>query len=313
MSRIVVREGFGGPDVLHVRQINEPHAGRNEIRIAVRAVGLNPLDWQLAATPSLAAAFGLGARAGFASDLAGVVDEVGTGAERAGFRIGDRVYGGLMGRALADHVVVPVPIAAPNLLRPVPDGVDDATAAALPTPGLTAVAAVDAVAPGSSGTILVGGAAGGVGVLAIQLAQLSGARVIGTASEATFPFLRRLGAVPVAYGPGLAGRVRQIAPEGVAAAIDLHGTEAAEAALELGVAPGRVATVAAGPQLRGVRATGAHAAVGDALPRIERAIAAGRMTVPIAERFSLERIREAVTVQAAGHVHGKILITFPEG
>ncbi|WP_377018128.1 alcohol dehydrogenase catalytic domain-containing protein [Brachybacterium sp. GCM10030252] len=294
-----------------MRRIAEPHVERGEIRIRVRAAGLNPLDWQIAAMPSLAAHFGLGVRAGFGSDLAGVVDEVGPGAEHAGFHVGDRVYGGIMGQAVADVVVVPVPVAAPNLLRRVPDGVADATAAALPTPGLTAVAAVDAVGPGAADTILLGGAAGGVGVLAVQLARLAGATVIGSASEATFPFLRRLGALPVAYGPGLPDRVRRLARRGVTAAIDLHGIEAAEAGLELGVDPRRIATVAAGAQLPGVRSTGAHAAARDALQRIEAAILAGRMTVPIAERFPVERIRDAVAVQAAGHVHGKILITFP--
>lgn len=311
MSRIVVRDGFGGPEVLHVRHVIEPYARRDEIRIAVRAVGLNPLDWQLAATPSLAAAFGLPTRSGFGSDLAGVVDEVGADAERAGFGVGDRVYGGLMGRAAADFVVVPVPIRAPNLLRPIPDTIDDGTAAALPTPGLTAAAAVDAVGPGPSDAILVGGAGGGVGVLAVQLARLTGATVMGTASVGTFPFLRHLGALPVAYGPGLADRVRRLAPKGVTAAIDLHGTEAARVALELGVEPGRITIVAAGAHVPGVHATGAHAAGRDALQRIENAITAGSLTVPIAERFPVERVRDAVTAQATGHAHGKILITFP--
>ncbi|GAA4183497.1 NADP-dependent oxidoreductase [Gryllotalpicola kribbensis] len=311
MSRVVVREGFGGPEVLRVRHVPEPHAGRGEIRISVHAAGLNPLDWQLAAMPALAGRFGLGARAGFGSDLAGVVDEVGPGAEHAGFRVGDRVYGGLMGRAVADAVVVAVPVAAPNLLRLIPDGVDEDSAAALPTPGLTAVAAVDAVAPRASDTILVGGAAGGVGVLAVQLARLSGATVIGTSSEATFPFLQRLGALPIAYGPGLSDRVRALGPHRVTAAIDVHGVEAAEAALELGVDPRRVVTVAAGARLPTVQSTGAHAAGPDALQRIEAAILDGHIAVPIAERFPIESIQDAVAMQAAGHAHGKILIAFP--
>jgi len=206
MSRAVLRDAFGGPEVLQVREVPEPNAGHGEIRVAVRAAGLNPMDWQIAGSARHAAMFGITGPSGFGCDLAGVVDEVGQGVTE--FAPGDRMYGGVLVGAVADYVVLRVPLAPPNLLLRTPDGIDDATAAALPTPGLTAAAALDAVRVGPSDTVLIGGAAGGVGVLAVQLARLAGATVIGTASPGTFDFLKRLGAVPVTYGAGLAARVR---------------------------------------------------------------------------------------------------------
>ncbi|GHE83767.1 NADPH:quinone reductase [Amycolatopsis deserti] len=305
MSRTVVRDGFGGPEVLRVREVPEPHAGPGEIRVAVRAAGLNPMDWQIAGSARHAARFGITGPSGFGCDLAGVVDEVGYGVTE--FAEGDRVYGGVLAAAVADYVVVRVPVTPPNVLLRIPDGIDDATAAALPTPGLTAVAALDAVRLEPADTVLVGGAAGGVGVLTVQLAQLAGATVIGTGSPGTFDFLERLGAIPATYGSGLAHRVRALAPGGITAAIDLNGTETAEAALALGVPPARISTVATERRLPGVHATGAFAAGPGALQRITDAVAAG-LTVPIGASFRLDRIREAVALQAAGHVHGKIVV-----
>ncbi|WP_423464695.1 NADP-dependent oxidoreductase [Promicromonospora sp. MS192] len=306
MSRAVVREGFGGPEVLHVRDVAEPHARRGEVRVRVRAVGLNPLDWQLASAPGLAAAFGVPTPSGFGCDLAGVVDEVGPGV--VGFAVGDRVYGGVLARAAADHLVLPVPLPAPDVLLHTPEGIGDDTAAALPTPGLTAVAAVDAVRLRPGDTVLIGGAAGGVGVLAAQMARLRGATVLGTASPGTFGFLQRLGVVPAAYGPGLADRATALAPGGISAAIDLFGTETVDAALMLGVPPDRISSVAGGPTPAGVHATGAHAADPRALERITDAILAGTVTVPIAESFPIERVRDAVARQAGRHTHGKIVV-----
>jgi NADPH:quinone reductase-like Zn-dependent oxidoreductase len=141
----------------------------------------------------------------------------------------------------------------------------------------------------------------------VQLARLAGARVIGTGSAGTFEFLRRLGAEPVAYGPGLADRVRGL---GVTAATDLFGTETIETALALGVPPERISAIAAGPNPPGgVRATGGSNAKPGDLDRITDAIRAGRLTVPIAGTFPIEKIRDAVTLQAGRHVHGKIVIT----
>jgi NADPH:quinone reductase-like Zn-dependent oxidoreductase len=308
MSRAVIYETFGGPEVLQLRDVPEPHAGPGEVRVRVTAAGLNPMDGDLASRPEVAARFGIALPSGFGYDFAGVVDEVGSGA--TGFAVGERVYGGALGRAVADFVAVKASPEGAEALWRTPDGVSDEVASTLPVAGATAAAALAAIGLRSGDTVLIGGAAGGVGVFAVQLARLAGATVIGTASEGTFEFLRQLGAEPVAYGPGLADRVRQLVPGGVTAATDLFGTEAAEAALALGVPPGRISTVAAGPNPPGrVRATGGIDAGPDALDRIADAIVAAEITVPIAAVFPVEQIRDAVALQAGRHVHGKIVVT----
>ena len=305
MSRAVIYETYGGPEVLELREVPEPHAGPGEVRVRVSAAGLNPMDWLMSSRPESAAQFGLTVPSGFGSDLAGVVDEVGDGA--TGFAVGDRVYGGAMARAAADFVVVKTPADA---LWHTPEGISDEVASTLPVAGLAAAAALAAIGLRSGDIVLIGGAAGGVGVLAVQLAKLAGATVIGTASEGTFEFLRQLGAEPVAYGPGLADRVRALAPDGITAATDLFGTETAETALALGVPPERISAIAAGPNPPGgVRPAGAIDVGPDALERITDAILAGKMTVPIAAVFPIEQIRDAVTLQAGRRVHGKVVVT----
>lgn len=305
MSRAVVYEKFGGPEVLELREVPEPHAGPGEVRVRVTAAGLNPMDWGIAARPEAAGYFGITLPAGFGYDFAGVVDEAGPGA--AGFAVGDRVHGGALGRAVADFVVVKAPAQAPDGLFPTPAGLDDEVASTLPVAGASAAAALAAAGVRAGDTVLIGGAAGGVGIFAVQLAKLAGATVLGTASESTSAFLRKLGAEPVTYGPGLADRVRD---RGVTAAVDLFGTETAEAALALGVPPERIATIAAGPNPPGgVRATGGADAEPGAVARIAAAIVAGELTVPVAAVFPVERIRDAVALQAARHVHGKVVVT----
>jgi NADPH:quinone reductase-like Zn-dependent oxidoreductase len=308
MSRAVIYDTFGGPEVLELREVSEPHAGPGEVRVRVAAAGLNPMDWVLASLPEAAAQFGITLPSGFGYDFAGVVDEVGDGVE--GFTVGDRAYGGKLASAAADLVVIKTPAELPDALFHTPDGIRDEVASTLPVAGHTAVAALEAIDLRSGDTLLVGGAAGGVGVFAVQLAKLRGATVIGTASPSTFEFLTQLGAEPVAYGPGLVDRVRTMAPEGVTAATDLFGTETAEAALALGVPPERISTVAAGPNPpAGVRATGGSEAPPNALDRITDAILVGKITVPIAATFPIEQIHQAVTLQAERHVHGKIVVT----
>jgi NADPH:quinone reductase-like Zn-dependent oxidoreductase len=304
-SRAVRLDSFGGPEVLNVREVPAPQAGPGEIRVRVTAAGLNPMDWIMTADADTAARFGLSLPVGFGTDFAGVVDQVGGGV--TGFEPGDRVFGGAVSRAVADFVVVePAGGLAAGEAHHTPDGVDDRTAATLAIAGSTASAALAVVGPGRPDAILIGGAAGGVGVFVVQLARLAGARVIGTGSATSSEFLRDLGAEPVAYGDGLAERVRALAPDGLTAAIDLYGTETVHVARELGVPDVRICTIAA--QVDGVTlANGANAAPG-ALDHIARLVAAGQLRIPIAATFPIEEIRAAVELQSERHVHGKIVI-----
>jgi NADPH:quinone reductase-like Zn-dependent oxidoreductase len=306
MSRAVIYEQFGGPEVLELRDVPEPHAGPGEIRIRVAAVGLNPMDPAFAAMPELAARFNITLPSGFGYDFAGTVDEVGPDA--SGFTIGDRVYGGVMERAAADFVVIRTD--GPDPIFHTPEGLSDEVASTLYIAAATASAALAAVNLSPKDTVLVGGAAGGVGVFVVQLARLAGATVIGTASESTFPFLRDLGAQPVAYGAGLQDRVTACAPEGITAAIDLFGTETIETALALGVSPGRIAAIAAGPTPPGgARAVFGTDAKPGAVPQVAAAIVAQELTVPIAATFPIKEISGAAALQAGRHVHGKIVVT----
>jgi NADPH:quinone reductase-like Zn-dependent oxidoreductase len=305
-SRAVRLESFGGPEVLNLREVPAPQAGPGQIRVRVTAAGLNPMDWIMTADAETAKRFGLSLPCGFGTDYAGVVDQVGDGV--TGFAAGDRVFGGAISRAIADYVVVEATgtIRAAGDAHHTPDGVDDRTAAVLTIGGCTAAAALAIVNPGPGDTVLIGGAGGGVGVFAVQLARRAGARVIGTGAATSADALRALGAEPVTYGDGLVDRVRALAPGGVTAALDLIGTETALAARALGVPDERITTIAA--QIDGITpANGANAAPG-AIEEIARLVAAGQIRVPIAASFPVEQIRAAVELQAGRHVHGKVVI-----
>jgi NADPH:quinone reductase-like Zn-dependent oxidoreductase len=299
-----MQESFGGPEVLELREVPEPHAGPGQLRVRVAAAGLNPVDWIVAASERAAKMFGLSLPAGFGNDFAGTVDEVGDGV--TGFAVGDRIYGGARGHAVAEYVTV---VPGQDIVRHTPDGVDDTVAATLDIAGRAAAAALDVIGVGAGDTVLIGGAAGGVGVFTVQLARIAGARVIGTASEAAFDFLRELGAEPVTYGDGLVERVRALAPDGITAATDLFGTETVEAALALGVPAARISTIAAQGSDVKAKATGTNDTEPGALDRIAGLIATGKLRVPIAASYPVEQIREAVTFQAARHAHGKVIVT----
>ncbi len=305
-SRAVRLESFGGPEVLDLREVPTPSAGSGQIRVRVTAAGLNPMDWFMTSDADTATRFGLSLPSGFGTDYAGVVDQVGDGV--TGFAVGDRVFGGALSRAVADYVLIDAAgtIAVGGDAHHTPDGVDDRTAATLAIAGCTAAAALAVVNPGPGDTLLIGGAGGGVGVFAVQLARLAGARVIGTGSATSADALRSLGAEPVTYGDGLVDRLRALAPAGLTAAVDLYGTDTVQAARDLGVADARITTIAA--QVEGITpANGANAAPG-AIEEIARLVAAGQLRVPIAATFPVEQIRAAVELQAGRHVHGKVVI-----
>jgi NADPH:quinone reductase-like Zn-dependent oxidoreductase len=305
MSRAVIYEQYGGPEVLQLRDIPEPHAGPGEIRIRAAAVGLNPMDPAFAAMPELAARFNITLPSGSGYDFAGSVDEVGDNAD--GFTVGDRVYDGVMERAAADFVVMKTPAGADGALFHTPEDLSDEIASTLGVAGATASAAVAALDLGPADTVLAQRAA----------SASSSRRAAGSACRRDrdrdrvgehLRFLRGLGAEPVTYGAGLEDRVRVSAPGGITAAIDLFGTETIETVLALGVAPDRIVAIAAGPNPPGGAGVGSGAEP-DAVPQIADAIVTHEVTVPIAARFPIEQIREAAAPQANRQAHGKIVVT----
>lgn len=301
--RAVRYERNGGPEVLEVVDVPDPHPGPGQVRVRVVASGINPFDGKVmrgAPTQS-------GARstfpAGIGSDMAGVVDEVGEGVDASW--LGREVLGGAPFQAHAELVV-----ATPDALIDKPARLDWDRAGSLAIVARTASASVRAIAPGPGDTVLVSAAAGGVGVVACQLLLRAGARVIGTASEANHAFLRELGVEPVPYGEGLPAAVRAIAPEGITAALDNHGEASVRAALELGAPPQRVNTIAyyAGPAELGVQAVGAGAAEPGDLAEAAELIASGELVLPIEAVFPLEQVREAYALLLGGHLRGKIVL-----
>jgi NADPH:quinone reductase-like Zn-dependent oxidoreductase len=297
-------DSFGGLEKLDLREVAEPHAHAGQIRVHVAAAGLNPMDWKITANDTIGAMFGLSLPTGFGSDYAGTVDEVGTGV--TGFAIGDRVFGSAISRSVADYVVINLEGSIGNEAHHTPDGLDDITASTLSIAARAASAALAVLKLERGNTILIGGAAGGVGVFAIQLARLAGANVIGTGSASSFDYLRGLGAEPVTYGAGLAERVQALAPDGITAATDLYGSETVEAARQLGVPDNCISVIAA--QIPGVRVVSGSDAAPGTLEYIAELVATGKLQVPIAATYPIEHIRAAAEFQSSLHVHGKVVV-----
>lgn len=303
MPRSVLIERLGSIDDLVVRETPRPDPGPEEVRVRVLAAGLNPVDWKIVEIPATWEAYGRGRTlpTGNGNDFAGVVDAVGEGVLE--WAPGDAVYGGRRFHAQADFAIVP----AVELLRK-PEGLSFEQAGALDIAGRTAVAVVRAVAPRPGETVLVSAAAGGVGFLAAQLALRTGARVLGTASPANHEALRDIGVEPVAYGEGLVERLRDAG--GVDAVIDAHGRATLEAAVELGVDPARIDTIADRVFAAeiGAQAVGGAAADRGDLAELAALVAAGEVLLPIDSVYPLERVVEAYERLKAGHLHGKIVL-----
>src|SRR5271154_5454229 len=242
MMKAVRFSRFGGPEVLEIVDLPDPHPGLGQVRIAVRAAGVNPSDWKKRRglmDRELPQTLGY--------EAAGVVDELGEGVSDVA--VGDRVFGfSAEGAAQAELAVL-------SDYAPIPPSLDFAGAAALPAAIETATRALDQLGGASGRTLLLNGASRAVGSAAVQLAVVRGARVIGTASPGNHEYLRSLGAEPVAYGEGLAGRVRALAPEGVDAALDVAGSGVVPELIELAGGVGHVITIADfdGAQQYGVR------------------------------------------------------------
>ncbi|WP_406636579.1 NADP-dependent oxidoreductase [Amycolatopsis sp. WGS_07] len=289
---------FGGPEVLEIVDLPDPHPGPGEVRIAVRAAGINASDWkkrQGLMDQELPQTMG--------HEAAGIVDELGEGVTDVA--VGDRVFGfAVSGGAQAELTVL-------FRYEPIPPSLSFAEAAALPAAAETAARALDQLGVDGGVTVLVSGASGSVGSAAVQLAVARGARVIGTGSPATHDFLRSLGAEPVAYGPGMPDRVRALAPDGVDLALDVAGSGVLPELIQLAGAPENVITLAdfAGSQQYGVRFSrgdGGHALY--VLSQLSELVEAGRFTLPVGQTFPLADVAEAHRVGESGRVRGKLVL-----
>jgi len=291
MATAIVYTEFGGPEVLTVTDVTVPPPGVDEIAVRVEAAGVNPIDAKLRAGRRASPALTGPRRVG--TDAAGVVSAVGDDVD--GFRVGDEVVIFGASGTYASEIVVPERDAQPR-----PPGVSAEIGAALGVPVGTAYQTLRSLAVGPRDTLLVHAGSGSVGQAVIQYAVLWGARVVATSSERRFDRVRELGAIPVAYGEGLADRVRALAPQGVTAAIDAAGTdEAIEVSLALVADRDRIATLVRG---RDAASFGIRAFSGgsprplsaieqgwrrEAMPVTLALLAAGRFSVELGPAFPL--------------------------
>jgi NADPH:quinone reductase-like Zn-dependent oxidoreductase len=290
---------FGGPEVLEIVDLPDPHPGPGQIRVAVHAAGINATESKLRR-----GLMGGDLPQTTGRDVAGVVDELGEGVTDVA--IGDRVFG------LSDDNAGAAELTLVTHYAPIPESVSFTEAAGLPVAIETSTRSLDALGVTAGTTLLVSGAAGGIGGTAVQLAVARGAHVIGTASPVNHDYLRRLGAEPVAYGEGLAERVRALAPHGVDRAMDVAGSGVLPDLIELTGTPDHVVTIAdiEGAQKYGVKfSSGADGHAFHALTESVPLIAAGKLVLPTAQTFPLTDIAEAHRVSEAGHVRGRLILT----
>ena len=301
--RAVRFDDYGGIDVLKVVEVPRPVPGPGEALVQVKAAGINPGEAKIRAG-LLHSRWPATFPSGEGSDLAGIVAETGPGV--TGFAAGDEVIGWTDNRASHAEYAV----AEAEHLTPKPAAVPWDIAGALFVAGATAFAAVRAVGLTAADTVAVSGAAGGVGSIAVQLARRTGATVIGLASEANHEWLRAHGVIPVAYGDGVAERIRQAAA-GVTAFIDTYGADYVELALELGVEPARIDTIAnfTAVEKYGVKGEGSTAGSSAAiLAELAGLVAAGDLEVPIAATFPLDQVQDAYRLLEQGHIRGKVVL-----
>lgn len=304
MPYAVQFSAYGGPDVLQLVEVPELTAGPGQVRIAVRAAGVNPYDWKVRRGLMASGADGPVEPQGLGVDLAGVVDQVGEGV--TAFAVGDEVLGSASTPAYAEQA-----LAVPANLVTRPATIPWEIAGAIGTAGRTAYRVLRQLDVQTGETLLVHGAAGGVGLFADQLALARGVAVIGTAGEGNHEFLRTLGVIPVVYGDGLEDRVRAVAPDGVDAVFDTAGRGALAASVALAGGADRVITIADGDARRyGVRFSGGDEGTdtSGALAEIVDLIVAGALEVPIWRTYPLAEAAAAHAESEAGHVRGKIVL-----
>src|SRR5271170_285334 len=304
MPRAVRFDNYGGLEVLKVVEVDRPTPGAGKVLVRVKAAGINPGEASIrkgvfadrwpATFPS-----------GQGSDLAGIVEEVGPGVGNVA--VGAEIIGFTNDRASQAEFVL---VESGNLV-PRPANVPWEQAGALFVAGTTAYAAVRSVTLSASDTVVVSGAAGGVGSIAVQLAKSAGAKVIGLASYANYKWLTDHGVIPVTYGDGVEDRIRAASSGKVDAFVDTFGGGYVELALKLGVAPDRIDTIIdfAAAAKYGVKTDGNSAAANaKVLAELASLIDTGRLEIPIAKVYHLADVREAYQDLARRHTRGKIVL-----
>ncbi len=298
MKAIVYGE-YGGPDVLRLADVDEPHAGPGQVRLKVVAGGVNPVDYKIRngwmpdmAPASWPAIPGL--------EAAGVVDEVGAGV--TGVAVGDEVMAPTVTGSYAEYALA-------TDFAPKPAGLGWETAAALPVALETADRVLDTLGVTAGETLLVHGAAGAVGAFGVQLAVARDVTVIGTASPRNHDYLRSLGAIPVTYGDGLADRVRALAPQGVDAVFDVAGQNALDVSIELRGGTDRIVTIT---DLRafdlGITFSGDSRRFGARLADHAQLVADDTLDVRIAASLALADADRAHELSETGHAGGKVIL-----
>lgn len=297
-------ETYGGTEVLKDTRLPMPKFGPGEILVRVKCASVNPVDWKIMGG-GLDALMDVVHPVVPCWDVSGTVERVGIdvpefaeGDEVMAYVRKDYVHGG----TCAEFVTVPV-----RALAHKPASLSWAEAAALPLAGLTAYQVLTRLGTGKGDTVLIHGAAGGVGSFGVQIARALGARVIGTASPRNHDRVRELGGEPVAYGDGLAERVRALVPDGVSVVADFVGgvLDVTRSVLH---DDGRHASIAdptvtgSGGEWMWVRP------VGSDLAALGRLVDSGQLTVPVARTFPLAELAAAFELSQGGHTAGKIVI-----
>ena len=304
MPRAVQFDEYGGLDVLTVREIELPELGKEDVRVEVRAAGINPGEASIR-KGLLAERFPSTFPSGQGSDLAGVVKEVGI--DVIGFAPGDEVLGWSWDRSSqAEEVVVPA-----DQLITKPTELSWEAAGSLYVVGVTAFAAVRAVDISEGDTVVVSAAAGGVGTVTVQLLKVRGANVVGLASADHHDWLREKGVTPVTYGEGVMARILEATPDGIDAFIDLYGPEYVDLAVQLDVPPAKIETIIAYEKAQEVGAKMEGSAEGtspEILKEMAELVAAGRIELPIAATYPLDEVREAFEQLEDRHTLGKIVL-----
>ncbi|MGW0718852.1 NADP-dependent oxidoreductase [Streptomyces sp. NPDC002778] len=299
--KAIVFDRFGGTEVLHEADIEVPQPGPGQVRILVRAAGVNALDGKIR-SGALEAVFPTPLPAVPGLEVAGVVDALGEGVRDV--NVGDEVLGWSDTGSYAEYALA-------TTVAPKPADLGWEHAVALPVAGETAERALNLLDVAAGETLLIHGAAGGVGTLAVQLATGRGARVIATAGPGNQDYLTALGATATTYGEGLVDRVRALAPNGVDAVLDAAGKGALEDSIALRGGTERIITLAdfRAHQLGITFANGSQQRSADRLDALARAAATGKVVTAVGATYPLARAAAAQDVSDRGHVRGKLVLT----